>query len=220
VGAALLSSRDEVTSRVPVLVDGDGALDTQADAIGLADLGFLEGEDDAPIKIVEFSDFACGYCRQFHVESYPALAKEYIATGKVQWRYVTMVLGMFGPNSEGAAEAAECAGDQDGFAGMRDALFEEQPRWKRASDPVPVFRGIAGEQGLNVDAWSACMDGGQARQRVRNGTLVSRRAGVRGTPNFFIVGYTAIPGAIPLDLFRQVLDELYTARTQPTGGGG
>jgi protein-disulfide isomerase len=183
----------------------------------VASLGYTRGDPDAPLQVIEFSDFACGYCRKFHLETWPALDREYVATGKVQWKYVPMILGMFGPNAEGAAQAGECALEQGRFSAMQDALFENQTDWKRAREPRSLFQGYAEAAGLNVVRWRACVDEEWRAERVDAGTRLSREVGVRGTPTFFVVGYGAIPGAIPADLFRQVLDTAYAART---GGGG
>ena len=164
------------------------------------------GEATAPLRVLEFSDFGCGYCRQFHMEVFPALEREYIATGKVQWKYVPMILGAFGPIAELAAQAGECALEQDAFPPMRDRLFIEQPQWKRASDPLAVFEGYARNLELDVPRWTRCVREDWRRDRIASGTAHALRSGVRGTPTFFIVGHGTIPGSLPLDLFRQVLD--------------
>ena len=172
-------------------------------------LGYDVGVDDAPIRIVEFSDFGCGYCRKFHEEIYPILEEEYVATGKVEWKYVPMILGIFGPNAEHAARAGECGGEQDRFESMRDRLFSGQPEWKGADDPNALFETYASELGLDVDRFRSCVSEGWMDQRIVAGTELSRQVGVRGTPTFVVVGYAPIPGALPLDLFRQVLDTVY-----------
>lgn len=185
----------------------------------LDDLGWNEGDPSAPVRIIEFSDFGCGYCRQFHEETYPTLVEEYVETGKVQWKYVPMVLGIFGPNATSAAIAGECLGEQGHFAAARDSLFASQREWKGASDPYPVFRRIAEAVDADVDRWDQCIGEGWQEERVVAGTQLSRQAGVRGTPTFFIVGYQPIPGAIPLDIFREVLDTVFVT-AQREGGSG
>lgn len=181
--------------------------------IPMSELGHTMGDSDAPVRIVEFSDFACGYCRQFHMETFPTLEEEYIATGKVEWKYVPMVLGMFGPNAEVAARAGECAMAQDRFPAMRDRLFEDQNEWKRARNPLPVLGGFAEDLGLDVAEWRACVEEDRRRDRIASGTAAAFEAGVRGTPTFFIVGYAPIPGSLPVELFRTVLDTVYADAT-------
>lgn len=181
--------------------------------VDVAALGYDVGAQDAPIQIVEFSDFGCGYCGKFHREIFPVLEREYVATGKVQWKYVPMILGIFS-NAEEAARAGECAGEQGHFADMRDRLFGTQGEWKNADDPAAHFVDYAEELRLDVARYQRCVDEGWRDPRIVAGTRLSQQVGVRGTPTFFIVGYAPIPGMLPLDLFRQVLDTVYVERTR------
>lgn len=190
-----------------------GAAGPEPRRVEVPDLGHTIGSDRAPVQILEFSDFGCGYCRQFHLETWPALREEYVETGKVEWTYVPMTLGMFGASSIDAAEAGECAIEQDRFPPVRERLFQEQARWKRSSDAHAVFRQIVEEEGLDVERWQACMDGDRRLARVDDGTRLSQQIGVRGTPTFLVLEEGAIPGAVPLDVFRQILDQVYARRS-------
>lgn len=194
----------------------EGSIPTLSGEAGipLGALGHTLGSPTAPIQVVEFSDFGCGYCRQFHLESWPELEKAYVETGKVEWKYVPMVLGIFGPNAEEAALAGDCAIQQDRFPPVRDRLFEEQGRWKGADEPGDVFREIVREEGLDVEQWEMCMDGERSSVRIASGNRHARESGIRGTPTFFILGEGMIPGAVPVELFRTVLDEIYDERSR------
>jgi protein-disulfide isomerase len=198
---------------------GSGRAPAAGGSLDLDELGFESGDEDAPVQIVEFSDFGCGYCARFHNEVFPTLEREYIATGKVVWKYVPMILGIFGANAELAAEAGECAGEQDRFPAMRDRLFSDQAAWKRAGDPRSVFDDFARSEGLDEDRFAACLDDGRREARVAAGTDLSRRAGVRGTPTFFVVGYGSVPGMLPLEVFRELLDTVYAERTAAGADG-
>lgn len=176
--------------------------------VSLDDLGYDVGDPDAPVRMVEFSDFGCGYCRRFHEEVWPVLEQEYVATGKVYWKYVPMILGMF-PNAVEAAQAGECAGEQGSFRVMQGRLFGDQSAWKNSNEPMAVLADMAADVGLDVDRWQSCIDNDLRTDRIATGTQLSREAGVRGTPTFFVVGYAPIPGALPLELFREVLDTAY-----------
>jgi protein-disulfide isomerase len=185
-------------------------------AIPVSELGYTAGDTAAPLRVVEFSDFGCGYCRQFHLEVYPTIEREYIATGKVQWKYVPMILGIFGPAAELAAHAGECAIEQGGgFPTMRDRIFEEQPEWKGASDPLAVLEGYARDADLDVSRWSRCVQEERRIDRIASGTTLGLRSGVRGTPTFFVLGHGTIPGSLPLSLFRQILDEALATEAEP-----
>lgn len=176
----------------------------------LAELGFDFGSDDAPIKVVEFSDFGCGYCRRFHNETFPTLMKEFIEPGRVQWKYVTYVSGMFA-NGMAAAFAAECAGEQDLFMPMSRLLYERQPDWKGLDKPYPAFEAMAEEVGANTEQFRACITEQRPRGRVRSGLLAGARLGVRGTPAFMVNGVPMM-GAQPLawwaGLFSAIEEEI------------
>jgi protein-disulfide isomerase len=187
--------------------------------MNLDELGYTVGSPDAPVRIIEFSDFGCGYCRQFHQEIWPTLEQEYVATGKVLWKYVPMILGIF-PNAMDAAQAGECAAEQGRFREMQDRLFEAQREWKGSDQAEDVLVSIATDLDLDVPRWSACIREGTRNDRIAAGTQLSQQAGVRGTPTFFVVGYAPIPGALPLELFREVLDTAYAAAVRGDGPGG
>jgi protein-disulfide isomerase len=206
------------TGRAQASRSADGAGPTASPPPGTAldptSLGFDSGAEGAPIQVVEFSDFGCGYCARFHNEVFPELEREYVATGKVEWKYIPMILGIFGENAELAAHVGECAGEQDRFPAMRDRLFADQAEWKRAGDPRAVFDRFAREQGLDFERFTRCVDEQWRADRVASGTQLSRQAGVRGTPTFFVVDFGAVPGMLPLDVFREVLDTVYAQRTR------
>jgi protein-disulfide isomerase len=201
-------------SRGPVATGPGGS----GQELDIASLGYNEGPGDAPVRVLEFSDFGCGYCRRFHEESYPVLVEEYMDAGKVEWKYVPMILGMF-PNAMEAARAGECAGEQGQFPAMRDLLFERQSDWKQSNAPEPLLAGYARELGLDTGRFDQCVSEGWRDARIQAGTQLSRQVGVRGTPTFFVVGYAPIPGAIPLDLFRAALDTVYAEATREPEGG-
>lgn len=208
------ASSPDPTSR-PSAAGPPASDDTQT--VNLTDLGFTRGAADAPIRVVEFSDFGCGYCRKFHAETYPALEEEYIETGKVAWKYIPFVLGMF-PNAVEAAMAGECAGAQDRFAVMRDRLFRDQGEWRKASDPYELFKRFAREEGLDQDRFARCVDERRPSERVRANIQAGRDVGVRGTPMFLVQGYP-LQGALPLSVFRDVFDRVLDAGQEERGGG-
>lgn len=188
--------------------------------VDLSQLGYDFGDPDAPVQIVEFSDFGCGYCRQFHLETYPTLHEEYVETGKVHWKYVPYILGMFGPNAVDAALAGECAGEQDRFVAIRERLFQSQSEWKGADDPRAHFRLYAREEGLDVGRYDSCMEQMRPQERVVASSRLGQQLGIRGTPTFFILGNSVIPGALPLETFRLVLDQVLAEAEAGGGTGG
>ena len=166
--------------------------------------GYSVGSPEAPVTILEFSDFGCGYCRIFQEQTRPVLIDEYVDAGLVQWTYVPFVLGIF-PNGDAAAIAGECAGEQGDFESMRLRLYRDQAGWRDSADPDAFFTRLAGEEGLDPDRFSGCLGGDAARTRVRENTRLGQMAGVRGTPAFFINGFP-VSGALPLEAFQDLLD--------------
>ena len=188
-------------------------------SIDIASLGFDRGSVDAPIRVVEMSDYGCGYCRRFHLETWPVLQEEFIETGKVQWKFLPFVNGMF-QNSPAATEAAECALEQsdDLFLAMNHRIWDGQREWKGADDAEALLQGWAGDVGVDMAEFDACISEGRRQRRVAAASALSRQAGVRGTPTFFIVGYQPIQGALPTDAFREILDVVYAEATAAGGG--
>ena len=161
----------------------------------LDEIGFDFGSDDAPIKVVEFSDYGCGFCQRFHTGIFPDLKRDFVDTGRVQWKYVTYASGQFA-NGLIAAMAAECAGEQGLFAPMHLAVFERQADWKNLSQPYPVLEEIAVDAGLDAGQFAECIQEQRPRPRVRSGILSGARLGVRGTPSFMVNGIPVM-GAQP-----------------------
>ena len=171
--------------------------------------GHDRGVSSAPVTVVEFADFGCRYCASFAMQTYPALATEFVKTGRVRWKYVPFAIGMF-PNGAAAAQAAECAADQGkaAFDVMDGRLYERQNEWAGARDPSGLFGSYAGAVGLDTARFASCYGGDDAASRVHASNELAERIGVRATPTFFIDGYR-VEGALPLEQFRKVLlDEL------------
>lgn len=165
------------------------------------------GNTDAKVTVIEFSDFQCPFCKQHAEETQPALDKEFVDTGKVMWVFKHFPLSIH-PQAPAGGAAAECAADQGKFWEMHDALFKNQDTWT-VSDPNPALADLAKGIGLDVDKFTACLADSKAAERV------SSDAGegapfVQGTPTFIVL-YNGegqiIPGALPLDTFKKVLQD-------------
>ncbi len=167
--------------------------------------GYDRGTTHATVTVLEFADFGCPYCARFADGAYPRLAAEFVRTGRVRWKYVPFVMGMF-PNGNEAARAAECAGDQGraAFGRMHDRLFTGQTEWKGTSDPAGLFRSYASESGLDAGRFASCYASGEPDRRIRVSNDLADHLGVRATPTFFVDG-RRVEGALPADQFRTVL---------------
>ncbi len=185
-------------------------------AIDLAALGFNEGsEDTAPVRVIEFSDFGCVHCANFHMNSYHPLHAEFIETGDVVWKYVPITIGGF-PNGDAAGITGECAGQQGRFARMRDHLFANREEWIHNANAEAVFRGYAEELGLQMPEFEACYRGPDAAARIAAGNRIAGELGVRGTPTFVIQGFP-VAGAPPLEQFREALQTVINEARAPGG---
>jgi len=213
------SADDAPKSAVTTEMLSEGGVDYRppAQEIPLEELGFDFGSDDAPISVVEFSDYGCGYCRRFHAETFPTLMKGHIETGTVRWKYVTYLSGSFA-NSPAAAFVAECAGEQGRFASVSYRLFERQRDWSRLRDPFPVFAEIAREAGVDPDELRACIEEQRPRARLRSGIVAGRRLGVRGTPHFVVDG-VPVMGARPLEWWTRFFTAIEAEIAKEAGVG-
>jgi len=154
------------------------------------------GPEDAPITIVEFSDFNCPYCRKFHAETFTPLMEAY----PDQIRFVYRDFPITSAESAVAAQAANCAGKQGSYWEFHDALFSGELGLGRAA-----YEAYGERLGLNVEALAVCLDAGGEQAEVESDAREATALGVRGTPTFFINGIPLV-GAQPLSQFRSVID--------------
>ena len=191
----------------------------EAPQIDVASLGYNFGDSEALVRVVEMSDFGCGYCRRFHEETFPELMTEFMDSGMVEWKFMPFITGMF-ENSLAATEGAECALEQSEelFVAMSDALWVRQADWKQAGDPEPVVEEIAASVGVDMGTWGSCLAEDRQLDRVRGATGLANQLGVRATPTFFIVGYPPVQGALPTELFQDILSSAHAEASKGAGG--
>jgi protein-disulfide isomerase len=171
--------------------------------------GHVRGAAEAPVTVVEFSDFGCPFCARFANESYPELHRDFVETGQVRWVFVPFFLGTF-PNGELAARSGVCAGQDGGpFQAMKSALYARQAEWKAASAGAApdLFQEMAVEAGLDPEAFTACLAGESAAERIRVNSRLAASSGVRATPSFLVNG-RLVEGALPAAQFRMVLESM------------
>ena len=172
----------------------------------LPDLGYNLGVEEAPLKVIEFADFGCGYCRQFHEQTLPTVLEEFVDSGQIEWKLITYVTGQF-QNSLPITEAAECTLEQDdeAYLAIADRVWESQGEWKPSDDPESLLREWAEATGIDMEAYDACLSEDRQMNRIAGATAIAQQLGIRGTPTFWIVGFGPLQGALPLDVFRNVL---------------
>ncbi|HEY7635141.1 MAG TPA: thioredoxin domain-containing protein [Gemmatimonadales bacterium] len=170
-----------------------------------------KGSPGAPITVYEMSDFQCPYCRQFALETFPALERAYVATGKVRWIFVNFPLTSVHPNAVAAAEAALCAGKQGAFWAVHDLLYRHQETWAPLKEPGPFLLSLADSAGISKPGLLACVQAPRTQGEVRADAEGAERSGAGSTPTFYIEGGLLV-GAQPLEVFQQVLDSIYAVK--------
>jgi protein-disulfide isomerase len=171
-----------------------------------------KGSAKAPVTVYEMSDFQCPYCRRFAVETFPAIEREYIATGKVRWIFVNYPLTSLHANAVAAAQVATCAGKQGAFWAMHDLLYQHQEAWAPLKEPAPFFLSLADSIKISKPVLLECVNATQTMAEIRSEAQGAERSGAQSTPSFYIEG-GMVAGAHPIPVFRQVLDSIYKQKT-------
>ena len=185
------------TSSIPeTLADSPSAVATPSRMDVSVDDDPSMGPDNAPITLIEFSDFNCPYCRQFNQVTFKALMDAY----PNQIHFVYRDYPITSQESYVAAQAAECAGDQGAYWPFHDALFSGQYNLGR-----DAYQAYAQALGLNGEALLACIDSGKYGDEVQNDARDAASLGITGTPTFFVNGIPLV-GAQPLSQFSRVID--------------
>lgn len=171
------------------------------------------GSPDAPVKIVEYSDYFCGHCANFNADKAPRIEDEYVATGKVQFVAPYYALGQDARLL--VVEAAACAADQGQYYEYRRLLFANQR--KIAETPVDQWKtllmGYAREIGLDIVTFETCWDQGQHQGQILASMSDAYQKGVNSTPTFLING-EKIVGNVPYEQFQAKIQAALKDATQ------
>ncbi len=184
--------------------------------LSLADAPF-KGSANAPVTLVEFTDYECSFCARHVKETFPQLARDYIETGKVKYVFRNFPLESIHKQSFKAHEASTCAADQGKFWEMHDRLFASQP----ALTPDQLI-GYAQTLGLNAGQFQACFSADRHAAEIRKDISEGEKAGVTGTPTFFLGATTpnsptlkvtnTLVGAKQYSSFKEAIDALLAAK--------
>jgi len=173
----------------------------------------VKGNLNAPITIVEFSDFQCPFCAKFHSTTLPQLEVNYIDSGKVKFVYRDFPIQSIHPNAVPAALASECADEQGMFWEYHDLVFENQKKWQGLSGRIMIdtFEQYALELGMNTNDFNTCFESGKYADEVTKDLQDGVSYGITGTPGFFIgndeLGYVKIIGAQPYPVFERLIED-------------
>lgn len=166
----------------------------------------VQGDADAPVTIVEFSDYQCPFCLRFFQETKPLIDEQYVETDKVRFVYKDFPIDSIHAQARAAAEAAECAGAQGAYWAMHDRIFEGKDEWADNPDAVDIFKGYAAELELDTEQFNTCLDDGVYADEVQADLEEGQRASITGTPGFYING-RKVEGAQPFAVFQQIIEE-------------
>ncbi len=175
--------------------------------------GYSLGSSDAPVTIVEFTDYQCPFCRGFENTTFAEIRKKYVDTGKVRFVVRDFPLVEMHPEAMQAAEAAHCAGDQGQFWPMHDALFSDASKLGKNGliDSAESLK-------LDIGVFRSCLERGKHKLEIQNDQQVASSPQINGTPSFLVgkttgeeVSGAIIVGAQPFSVFEAKLREAATA---------
>ncbi len=167
------------------------------------------GPEDAPIVMIEFSDYECPFCKKWRMEVYDPLFENY--GDVIRFVYRDFPIQSIHPEAVPAAVAANCAGEQGKYWEYHDLLFLGGREYGRET-----YLAYAEELELDMEAFEACLESEEQRQEVLDDFNDGVRLGVRGTPTFFINGLPVV-GAQPFSVFQQIIEQ-ELQRVSQSGG--
>ena len=200
--------------------------------MGFTDEGFpYRGSPEAPVTLIEYSDYACPFCDRYTAENVPALLEQYGLTGQVRFVIRELPLVSLHPTAPAAHTAALCAGEQgaDLYWAIHDEIFVRQADWTNLPDPTEFLAGLAQGVGTEMTAYQECVDSGRSDAVLAAGLTEAQALGFNGTPSFQLLAegvdapYTLV-GAQSLEVFQSYLDSLISgkvpdgAQTAPASG--
>lgn len=161
------------------------------------------GNPNAKLTVVEFADYQCPFCEKFFKDTFPQIKKDYVDTGKV--KFVFKNLAFLGKESTDAANAAECAKEQNKFWEYHDYLFTHQGQENAGTFAPDKLKGYAATLGLNASQFNSCLDGQKYNAAVQADIAEANKNGFNSTPST-AVGKTPVVGAQPYAQFKAAID--------------
>ena len=174
------------------------------------------GRADAPVTIIEFSDFECPFCQRFNKTTLPEIKRDYVDSGKVRYVFLDFPLEQMHPKARKAAEAAGCAAEQGKFWEMHDILFEVSTNLD-----LRLYPEYAKKLKLESAAFEQCLGSGKQSPRINAGLASGRSVGINATPSFIITktdggdiatGGVIVTGAQPYERFKDAIEQALAAR--------
>lgn len=168
------------------------------------------GNENAPVVIINFSDYECPFCREFYSEILQKLKEDFIDTGKVRYVYRDFPLSIHN-KAVLAANAAECAKEQEKYWAMHDILFEKQSEWRNSEDYKNLFIEYSKTVGLNENEFRSCMNSEKYRNEIIEDKNHGISYGVDNTPGLFVNGELLQNVPNNYDQFKNYLEEIISS---------
>lgn len=176
------------------------------------------GDKNAPVTLVEFSDYECPFCKRHFDQTYPELKKNYIDTGKVKLVYRDLPLPFHDPMATVEAMAANCSREQGGdltYFKFHDEVFKRTKSNGNGLTKDDLYK-ISSDLGLNTNNLKACVEAEKYKDEIQKDLADASKVGANGTPTFFIaksdssgtIDGQIIVGAQPYSAFQQAIDAL------------
>lgn len=167
------------------------------------------GNANAPVTLLEFSDYQCQYCGAWAGSVEPQIVQTYVDTGKVRFEWYDMPWE--GPESKTAANAARCAGDQGQYWQYHDLLYEKQGAMNSGAFSTANLKAFGAQLGLDTKTFDACVDSNKYAAAVQADFNEALRRGINGTPAFFVNGQRIV-GDQPFATFQAAIDAALAGR--------
>ena len=182
--------------------------------VGVTEDGYpYLGDPDAPVSLVEFSDYLCPFCRRHATETNPRLLEQYAASGLVRFVFSDFPLVDLHPTAPAGHAAALCVSEQGAarFWPMHTQLFDRQSHWASLGDNSEFLAEVAGDVGADLDAYQSCLDSGRTAVLVDDRVAQARQLGFSGTPSFQVLDHRTgeaydLVGAQPVETFLAAID--------------
>lgn len=170
--------------------------------LGKVKADYVLGNASAPVQIVEYSDFQCEFCGDFHQDVFPKLKEDYIDTNRISYVFRDFPLISVHKSAFVASKATYCAGDQGRYWSMVEQLFANQEQLA-----VQDLIGYADQVGVrDLVLFEACLRSDKYDDTVEGNLVDGANGGIKGPPTFF-VNELKIEGAQPYEAFKDVIDQ-------------
>lgn len=198
--------QQSVSTQVAALVPTETPIPSTPTPMPIADTvddDAIRGPEDAPVTIVEFSDFQCVYCGRFFTETLPRILETY----PNEVRFVYRDFPIFGDDSVRAAMAAECAAEQDMFWEMHDRIFAIHQEASAPTLSQETLVSFAEELDMDTEAFETCLAEERYMDEIIGDFQAAQAYGFRGTPGFVINGVVYSFGAQPFEVFDAIIQQ-------------